>query len=283
MIIFNPQTNTLIPMNKINYLTLVAVFTSAIMLWACSKNDPEAPVQQTFQYKDGIGVTLSNNCFNPNQVNPIQPCPLMRRPVCACGQFTFNNRCEAEAYGFYNYTEGTCLQQKCYNKHLKETLKDLRCQEKEDFVCGCNNLTYRNPCEAYKDGITQFKPGKCEYGYGINLDSLRENGCFDPSTVDTLAVCPTFDPVCACGLVQFANECEAKSFGFQNYEKGLCPQKRCKSDYLPGYYLALGMTCAPGVPVCGCDGVTYKSACHAVVSGTLYWTPGRCGTISTTN
>lgn len=32
-----------------------------------------------------------------------------------------------------------------------------------DPVCGCNNKTYGNACEAMCSGITDFKKGECKY------------------------------------------------------------------------------------------------------------------------
>lgn len=39
---------------------------------------------------------------------------------------------------------------------------DCICTEQYDPVCGCNNVTYSNPCFANCDGITEFKKGQCD-------------------------------------------------------------------------------------------------------------------------
>jgi hypothetical protein len=36
------------------------------------------------------------------------------------------------------------------------------CPELLDRVCGCNNVTYDNSCEAECKGITNYKKGKCK-------------------------------------------------------------------------------------------------------------------------
>jgi len=39
---------------------------------------------------------------------------------------------------------------------------DCICTLQYDPVCGCNNITYGNACQAECSGITDFKPGECD-------------------------------------------------------------------------------------------------------------------------
>lgn len=39
--------------------------------------------------------------------------------------------------------------------------KNMQCTDLYDPVCGCNNVTYSNKCEAQKAGVKKFKKGKC--------------------------------------------------------------------------------------------------------------------------
>lgn len=49
------------------------------------------------------------------------------------------------------------------NKDCKKTAwkEGCVCTEVYDPVCGCDNRTYGNSCEAECQGITKYKEGKC--------------------------------------------------------------------------------------------------------------------------
>ena len=49
-------------------------------------------------------------------------------------------------------------------------------------VCGCDDKTYSNACEAEKAGLTKWTPGKC-------------NDCIDPSKINPNAPCTKVCPV----------------------------------------------------------------------------------------
>ena len=263
------------------------VFTSAIMLWACSKNEPQAPAQQSFQYKDDIGITLTDEthrlCYDPRNVDLISPCYTNYDPVCACEVITFGNACTAEAYGFQNYTEGGCVEQKCVSEPIKRALYNtINCPAQPDYVCGCNGQTYRNECDALRNGVLIYYPGKCDEGITIDPDEIIEKGCFDPRDILSETECPmVLAPVCACGVIEFTNACMARAAGFQNYEQGGCVQNRCESNTLKGIYDKYPINCNnfSGPAVCGCDGNTYQNACFAISNGITAYYPGQCGSI----
>lgn len=44
---------------------------------------------------------------------------------------------------------------------LENKKEDCVCIQVYEPVCGCNNKTYSNACEAKCAGITQYTPGEC--------------------------------------------------------------------------------------------------------------------------
>lgn len=49
----------------------------------------------------------------------------------------------------------------CKSQCVERQKENCFCTEQYDPVCGCNNKTYGNACEAECAGIGEYKKGKC--------------------------------------------------------------------------------------------------------------------------
>lgn len=147
-------------------------------------------------------------------------------------------------------------------------------------VCGVNGVTYLNSCYAEADGIFVYTPGVCY------------SDCIEPSQMFSNATCGTvYDPVCGCNGVSYINECFAEAAGVKFWTAGKCPDQD-QSCYDSQNVVNSGFTdvdpdtgiitqnCPDNsdTSVCGCDGITYASACLAEASGITFYTAGDCGT-----
>ncbi len=143
---------------------------------------------------------------------------------------------------------------------------DAFCPEIYMPVCGCDNKTYPNECQASNAGVSTWTKGRCS----------GSEACIDESRINPDMPCTRdYKPVCGCDKKTYSNSCEAKKAGLNTWEPGKC-RKGDSADCIDESKIDPTPCRAPIKPVCGCDGKTYDNACTAERAGLTSWEDGKC-------
>jgi hypothetical protein len=199
-----------------------------------------------------------------------EACTEQYDPVCGCDDVTYGNACAAQAAGVSVASEGECgaasgscggmLGQGCgageYCNYAPEAQcgaadvggvcqpKPEACDDIYQPVCGCDDVTYANACEAAGAGVSVASSGECgttDPG-GEVCGGLQGLGCADGEFC-------SFSPEAQCGASDMTGVCAPTP-------------EACDAVY---------------DPVCGCDDMTYGNECEANVAGISVASSGECG------
>ena len=177
--------------------------------------------------RDGIteyteGVCYSD-CISPDKIDLDAICDTDYDPVCGCNGVSYINACIAENSGVTKFTPGLCPEkQTCYDPLYMITSSKVivtyhtgvitpNCPADSEPVCGCDGITYQNPCAAETSGITSYTYGPCS------------DQCIDPASMNADQFCEQlYEPVCGCNDVTYVNACEAEKAGVRSFTDGPC-------------------------------------------------------------
>jgi hypothetical protein len=239
------------------------------------------------RHRPGESFPASDGCNTCNCGEDGQVACTLRFCVASCGGITGQGCPEGEYCEFPSETQCGAADQTGFCAVPPEF-----CTLEFNPVCGCDDVTYGNACEAAAAGISVASEGECDSAFDCQTDAdcpvppcacLDENGdgqcenecpvpvCRDgrcsvanPNALEQGEACGGFVPVgspdCATGL-------------FCQHQAGAL----CGAADAPGECVLIPEVCTDQFdPVCGCDGQTYGNTCEAAANLTGIFELGAC-------
>jgi len=159
---------------------------------------------------------------------------------------TCNSNTDCLATEYCEKQEGDC------NSNGQCRPRPDACYDLWDPVCGCDNNTYGNACEAARAGVSISHAGQCRLTCSTNSDCPQGTYCSKPDgdcagtgvCEEMPLVCPDiWDPVCGCDDKTYGNACEAAAAGVAVVSSGECRDSQCDDGTM--------VLCLMIPPVCG--------------------------------
>jgi hypothetical protein len=302
MICFNRQT----------VLVFVSATIIGVMTWGCGSSsgggggapddtksaDTANPPDDNGTPTDTVTQTDTGTETNPpaDTHTPPDDVPIVEQS-CKTGDGTCPGGSYCKAAGCANGLAGVC------------TFPPMMCRDGLNPVCACDGNTYDSPCVATLAQQNVEKMGSCEstgLGCIVGLLGMCPQNMFCKGKCGGNGVCAPVatncddvdDPVCGCDGYPYPNPCVANSSSVNVKNKGECITEEgapcggltnmpcgvgqaCNittcQDNTAGQCTVIGDPCPNSpVPECGCDGVSYETACSRMDAGISKYHDGPC-------